>query len=81
MPMIGTSIFGFGTMMTLYVPFEPLRSIRTVAEGADINLINLFTSMFALQPPDPSIPRGYIHLRSFCAVRGVGASLWLSFIR
>ena len=55
---------------------SPSKSIWT-----NVNLINILTSLFALQPPDSSIPRGFIHLRSFCAVRGIGASLWLSFIR
>ena len=54
---------------------RPIRGAFTVAAGADINLINPFTSLFALQPPDSSLPGGYIHLRSICAVRGVGESL------
>jgi hypothetical protein len=56
---------------------RPLRG----AFGPILTLINLFTSLFAPQPPDSSIPRGFVQLRSFCVVRGVGASLWPTFIR
>jgi len=63
MPIIGTGIFGFGAMMTLYVLVQRNPIPRP-----------LYLYLCFFQPPNYPLPRGYFYLCSFRTVRGIGAS-------
>jgi hypothetical protein len=67
MPIIGTTIFGFGAMMTLYALSRKLT-------------VNVAFNVFFQSPYSP-LPRGHFYIRSICVVRGIGTSLTMSFIR